>query len=337
MNKKLTTILLTVIVLSVILIMMGPFYILEEGQQSVVIRFGKIVNAEQEAGLKFKMPFVDNVVKYSDKILAWDGEAQRIPTKENLFIWVDTTARWKISDPAKFYASVTSYERAYGRLDEVIDSSVRTIVSKNYLREAVRNSNQINLEEKAAAETVGIEGSDEEDTSMQQELKELANFAESKTKYETIDKGRLNLSDEMFVAAKILTPEYGIELIDIIIRQIRYSDDLTESVYNRMIKDRNQIAQAYRSFGEGKKAEWLGKLENEQKSILSGAYKTSEEIKGKADAEATKIYSESYAKDRDFFEFWRSIESYKKTLPKFSKTLTTDLEYFKYLNEKSPR
>ncbi len=334
MNKKLTTIILTLIVLAVILIMMGPFYILEEGQQSVVIRFGKIVDSQQEAGLKFKMPFVDNVIKYSDKILAWDGEAQRIPTKENLFIWVDTTARWKISDPAKFYASVTSYERAYGRLDEVIDSSVRTIISKNFLREAVRNSNQINnIDDTQQAEVEGVEGEE----TMQQELRDLANFSESKVTYEEIKKGRLKLSDEMFDAAKKITPEYGIELIDIIIRQIRYSDDLTESVYNRMIKDRNQIAQAYRSFGEGKKAEWLGKLENEQKSVLSGAYKTSEEIKGKADAEATRIYAESYSKDRDFFEFWRSIESYKKTLPKFSKTLTTDLDYFKYLNEKSPR
>ena len=336
MNKKLTTIVLTVIVLSVILIMMGPFYILEEGQQAVVIRFGKIVDSEQDAGLKFKMPFVDNVVKYSDKILDWDGEAQRIPTKENLFIWVDTTARWKISDPAKFYASVTSYESAYGRLDEVIDSSVRTIVSKNFLREAVRNSNLINEEDKEQEIPIKTAEATGEDT-MQQELRDLASFSESKATFENIEKGRLKLSNEIFDAAKKITPEYGIELIDIIIRQIRYSDDLTESVYNRMIKDRNQIAQAYRSFGEGKKAEWLGRLENEQKSVLSGAYKTSEEIKGKADAEATRIYSDSYSKDRDFFEFWRSIESYKKTLPKFSKTLTTDLEYFKYLNEKSPR
>ena len=334
MNKKLTTIILTLIVLVVILIMMGPFYILEEGQQSVVIRFGKIVDSQQVAGLKFKMPFVDNVVKYSNKLLAWDGEAQRIPTKENLFIWVDTTARWKISDPAKFYASVTSYERAYGRLDEVIDSSVRTIISKNFLKEAVRNSNQIIKNEKPAETTGDEEGAAK---TAVEETVENEDFALSKTAYETIEKGRLKLSDEMFDAAKKLTPEYGIELIDIIIRQIRYSDDLTESVYNRMIKDRNQEAQGYRSKGEGLKLELLGQLDNEKKSILSEAYKESEEIKGKADAEATRIYAEAYSKDRDFFEFWRSIESYKKTLPKFSKTLTTDMEYFKYLNEKSPR
>lgn len=334
MNKKFITIFLTLVIIVVILVAMGPFYILEEGNQSVVIRFGKIVDTQQTAGLKFKMPFIDNVIKYSKKVLSWDGDAQRIPTKENLFIWVDTTARWKITDPAKFYASVTYLENAYSRLDEVIDSSVRTIISKNYLREAVRNSNLIN--EITVVPIVMTEGLEGEETGMQRELQELASMAGS-IRFEVIEKGRDTLSVEIFDAASAITPQYGIELIDIIIRQIRYSDDLTESVYNRMIADRNQVAQAYRSFGEGKKAEWLGKLQNEQKTILSQAYKTSEEIKGKADAEAARIYANAYSKDPDFFEFWRSIESYRKTLPKFGKTLTTDIEYFKFLNQQSPR
>ena len=334
MNRKFITVFITLIILVIILVAMGPFYILEEGQQAVLIRFGKIIDSQQTAGLKIKMPFIDNVVKYSKKMLTWDGDAQRIPTKENLFIWVDTTARWKISDPAKFYASVTYMESAYGRLDEVIDSSIRTIISKNSLREAVRNSNLINQLEKAAV--LLPDAAEGEETSMQQEVKELASMS-SNTSFETIEKGREKLSTEVFDAASAITPQFGITLVDIIVRQIRYSDDLTESVYNRMIKDRNQVAQAYRSLGEGKKAEWLGKLQNEQKTILSQAYKTSEEIKGKADAEATKIYASAYSKDPDFFEFWRSIESYRKTMPKFSKTLTTDMEYFKYLNEKSPR
>ena len=225
-------------------------------------------------------------------------------------------------------------ESAYGRLDEVIDSSIRTIISKNSLREAVRNSNLIN--QLGKAEVLLPETAEGEDTSVQQEVKELASMS-SNTSFETIEKGREKLSTEVFEAASAITPQFGITLVDIIVRQIRYSDDLTESVYNRMIKDRNQVAQAYRSLGEGKKAEWLGKLQNEQKTILSQAYKTSEEIKGKADAEATKIYASAYSKDPDFFEFWRSNESYRKTLPKFTKTLTTDMEYFKYLNEQKPR
>ena len=128
-----------------------------------------------------------------------------------------------------------------------------------------------------------------------------------------------------------MVPEYGIELIDVVARQIRYSDELTQSVYARMIKERNQIAQAFRSDGEGKKAEWMGKMDNERRSILSAAYERSEIIRGNADAEATRIYAEAYSQDRSFFEFWRAIESYKNTLPSFEKTLSTDMDYFNYL------
>lgn len=334
MNKKLLTIGITIAVIIIIMIATGPLYILEEGTQAVVVRIGKIVKTEQEAGLKLKMPFIDTVVRYSKKILSWDGDAQRIPTQENLFIWVDATARWKITDPVKFYESIITMQSATARLNDVIDSSVRTIISKNFLREAVRNTNLINeMSTIPVAITEDIGG---EDTMMQKELQELTS-SEVSTRLESIEKGRENLSNEIFDAASAITPQYGITLIDIIIRQISYSDDLTESVHNRMIKDRNQEAQKYRSYGEGQKQKWLGSLENEQKTILSGAGRTAEEIKGIADAEATRIYASSYSQDLDFFEFWRSIESYKKTLPNFGKTITTDMEYFKYLDSQNPR
>ncbi len=328
--KKTVTVLVTVAIILGVLLLMGPFFIVEEGEQAVVTRFGQIVNQETTAGLKFKMPMVDNVVKYSKKIQSWDGEPQRVPTKENQFIWVDTTARWKISDPTKFYASVTTMEQAYARLDDIIDSIVRTTIADNYLREAVRNSNIINERKPTEAITdssvENIEG-----------FKEIAQFTASQGKQEPIQKGRRKLSDAMLDSVKKVVPDYGIEVIDIVIRQIRYSDDLTESVYNRMIKERNQIAQAYRSFGEGKKKEWLGRLENEKRSILSRGYSEAETIKGTADATAAKIYSDTYSADPDFFEFWRSIESYRATLPNFKKTLTTDMNYFKYLYTPSGR
>jgi len=132
-----------------------------------------------------------------------------------------------------------------------------------------------------------------------------------------------------------MVPEYGIELIDVVTRQIRYSNELTQSVYARMIKERNQIAQAFRSEGEGRKAEWLGKMDNEKRSILSAAYNRAETIRGTADAEAARIYADAYNRDRAFFDFWRAVESYRSTLPKFEKTLSTDMEYFRYLY--SPR
>lgn len=128
-----------------------------------------------------------------------------------------------------------------------------------------------------------------------------------------------------------IVPAFGIEVLDIIPRQIKYSEELTDSVYQRMIKERNQIAQAFRSYGEGKKAEWMGKLENEKRSILSSAYAKAETIKGKADAEATKIYAEAYGRDPSFFEFWQATESYKRTMPNFQKTMSTSMDYFKYL------
>ncbi len=302
-------------------LIVGPLFILNEGEQAVVVRFGKIVKVHTEAGLKFRSPFVDDVIKFPKKLLSWDGEPQKIPTKENQFIYVDTTARWRIADPVKFYESVSSLENAYGRLDDVIDSAVRTVISSNYLREAVRNSDELMkstaVETFQTGEAVGSSS-----------LLELTN---SQTQFEKIEKGREELSNEMIKSVALIVPSFGIEVLDIIPRQIKYSEELTDSVYQRMIKERNQIAQAFRSYGEGKKAEWLGKLENEQRSILSSAYAKAETLKGKADAEATKIFADAYGRDPSFFEFWKAMESYKSTVPNFKKTLSTSMDYFKYL------
>jgi membrane protease subunit HflC len=320
MKKTLIILAIVGIVVAAVLVA-GPFFVLDEGDQAVVVRFGKIVRTHTEAGLKLRTPFVDIVNKYPKKILSWDGEKQRIPTKENQFIWVDATARWRIADLVKFYESVTSLDNAYGRLDDVIDSAVRTVISSNYLREAVRDSDEI-------LKTKVVETFQTGDALGSSSLEELTI---SQTQYENIEKGRRVLSEEMIAIVESIVPEFGIEVIDIIPRQIKYSDELTDSVYQRMIKERNQIAQAFRSYGEGKKAEWLGKLENEKRSILSSAYAKSEALKGTADAEATKIYAEAYGKDPSFFEFWKAMESYKTTIPGLKKTLSTDMDYFKYL------
>ncbi len=318
-NKKLITTLVVLVVFIAIFILLGPFYILPEGQQSVITRFGKIVDTEKEAGLKFKMPLVDSVVIYPKKILSWDGAAQRIPTKENQFIWVDTTARWKIADAAKYYETVNTVNNGIFRLNDVLDSSIRTIISENYLNEAVRNSNEINV--------IEIEEQVQSVESIE-DAERLRNLTATVAKQETINIGRDGLSNMMFDQAKQFTDEFGIELIDIVIRQIRYSDDLTESVYQRMIKERNQIAEAYRSYGRGQLAQWQGKTEGEEKQILSEAYAESETIKGVADAQAAKVYAESYEVDPEFFEFWRTLESYRKTVPGLDKILSTDMQYF---------
>lgn len=317
--KKIITTSIIIIALAIIFVLMGPFYIINEGQQAVITRFGGIVNTHTQAGLYFKIPFIDQVIMYPKLILSLDGDSQRIPTKENQFIIVDTTSRWQISDPAKFYQSFKTLDNAYNKLSDIIDSSTRTVITQNRLSEIVRSSNIIN------------ERNNTDDQSKDEETKEIESLVNVNTTNESVQKGRNELCKIMTTEANKLVPEYGITLIDIVPRQIKYSDELTESVYNRMIKERNQIAQAYRSRGEGKKAEWMGKLENEKRKIESEAYKTAEEIKGSADAEAARIYANAYNKDPEFYNFWKSMESYKKTLKEYDATYSTNMDYFKYL------
>ena len=324
--KKFVTVLVVIAVILIVILAFGPFFILDEGEQAVVTRFGEVVNVHTEAGLKLKTPVIDTVVRYSKRILPWDGAAQRMPTSERQFVWVDTTARFRITDPGLFYASVTSIQQAYARLDEIIDSSVRNIVAANRLSEAVRSTNfivdvaraaPITAEERQALEGIG----------------EIESLIDIDLQIDRIQTGREVLSRRMLEAARsqIRDGSLGIDLIDVVVRQIRYSNELTESVFDRMVAERSQIASAYRSYGEGQKQNLLGQAENDQRAILSGAYREAEEIRGEADAGAARTYSSAYNRDPDFFEFWRSIESYRTTLPSFRKVLTTDLEYFRFL------
>lgn len=316
--KKLLIGLTVIVALLVLFLMMGPFYIIDEGSQAVVTRFGKIVDSHTDAGLYFKMPFVDQVTLYPKRILSLDGEAYRIQTKENQFIILDATSRWRISDPERFYQSLKTLDNAYNRLADIVDSATRTIVAQNRLSEVVRSSNLLN-------ENIIT------DVSLSDSENQIESLINARTTSEIVTKGRRQLSFEMLEEARKMTDEYGIDLIDILPRQIKYSDEMTESVYNRMIKERNQVAEAYRSKGEGDKAEWLGKLEKDKLTIESEAYRKAEEIKGQADAEAAAIYAEAYDVDKEFYSFWKSLESYKQTFSKFDATFTTDMDYFDYL------
>ncbi|MDR2434273.1 MAG: protease modulator HflC [Treponema sp.] len=319
-----TTIVIAVIIIGVMVA--GPFYVIEEGEQAVIVRMGRLVDVITEAGLHVRIPFIDEVIRYPKRIMAWDGEQKSIPTKEKQYIWVDITARWRIADPKKFYESIATIDAAYSKLGEVIDSEVKTVTAENYFRESVRNSNII-MERAGAVDTFGI--GEEIDPSL------IQSSIQPDTSYEPIEKGRRQLAAEILDRSRRMVPEYGIELIDVVTRQIRYSDELTPSVYARMIKERNQIAQAIRSEGEGRKAALLGRMDNERMTIRSAAYNRSEAIRGAADAEASRIYADAYNRDRSFFDFWRAVESYRTTLPKFDKTFSTDMEYFRYLY--SPR
>ncbi|MDR2103925.1 MAG: protease modulator HflC [Treponema sp.] len=308
-----------VILMAVLL--MGPFFVIDEGEQAVIVQMGRLTNVITDAGLHVRIPFIDEIVRYPKRIMAWDGEQKSMPTREKQYIWVDITARWKIADPKKFYESISTIDAAYSKLGEIIDSEVRTVVAENYLRETVRNSNII-MERPENADALAIGSIDTE---------EISTLLMPGSSYEPIQKGRRQLAEEILARSRTMVPEYGIELIDVVTRQIRYSDELTQSVYERMIKERNQIAQAFRSEGEGKKAEWMGKTDNERRSIQSAAYERAETIRGTADAEVIRIYAEAYNQDRNFFDFWRAIESYRTTVGNFDKTLSTEMDYFKYL------
>ena len=321
MKKSLKTLIILGVII-IALIIMGPFYVINEGEQAVIVQMGRITNIVTDAGLHLKIPFIDEVVRYPKKIMAWNGEQKGIPTREKQYIMVDVTARWKIADPKKFYESIGTVNRAYEKLGEVIDSEVKTVVVENYFHESVRDSNLI-MERKSSIDDLGL--SSDVDPGI------ISSSIQTEVTYEPITRGRRQLAMEILTRSRRMVPEYGIELIDVVTRQIRYSDELTESVYARMIKERNQIAQAIRSEGEGRKADIMGQMEREKMTILSTAYREAETIRGTADAEATRIYADAYNRDRDFFDFWRAVESYRTTLPKFDKTLSTDMDYFRYL------
>ena len=297
----------------VFLLASGVFFIVDETQQVVITQFGKPVGDPiKEAGLEVKIPFIQKANYFDRRLLEWDGSPDQIPTKDKKYIWVDTTARWKIVDPLKFLRTVHDENGAHARLDDIVDSATRDYVTGHKLIEVVRSTNRIlpKLEK--------IEGISQEE------------------QIEEILFGREELLKEIFNQASQFVPEYGIQLVDVRIKRINYVKEVQQKVYDRMISERNRAAEEYRSEGMGKSAEIQGLTLKELKKIQSEAYKTAEEIKGQADAEATKIYAEAYGKDADFYQFLRTLEAYQKSMGNKTRViLTTDSDYFKYLKEKS--
>ncbi|MCL2600284.1 MAG: protease modulator HflC [Treponema sp.] len=302
----------------------GPFYVINEGEQAVVVRFGRVVSYTQDAGLHIKAPFIDQVVRYPRRIMTWDGAAQSMPTREMQFIFVDVTARWRIVNPHLFYTALNTVDAAQLKLSEIIDSAVRTVVGYNALQEMVRNSNHIIDRGGSAADVLGL--GDDIDVEI------ISAMIQQDAQHDPIVRGRRTLAEEMlYRASPIAINQYGIEIIDVVTRQVRYTDELTQSVYQRMIRERGQIAQFFRSTGEGQMASLLGRTEHESRQILSVAYREAEEIRGLADAEAARIFAQAHMRNQGFFNFWRAIESYRVTLPGFNAMLSTDMEYFRFM------
>ena len=306
-------VLLALIVVAAI-VSTGAFYVVNEGEQVVITQFGRPVGvAVKDAGLNFKIPFIQAVNRFEKRLLNWDGSPNQIPTKDKKLIWVDTTARWRISDPLLYLTRVTTKTTALSRLDGIIDSVVRDAVSENDLVELVRSEGWAG----AVGEKISDAGY------AQKEVEEVSR---------PLKVGREKITRAMLQSASKLTPEFGIELVDVRIKRINYVDSVLKKVFERMISERKRIAAQYRSEGEGEAARINGEMQKELKRISSEAFRTAQEVRGKADAKATKIYGDAYNRDPEFYSFSKTLELYREQ--EHSKTrmiLTTDSDFYKYL------
>ena len=291
-------------------------YTINETQQVIITQFGEPKGEPiRKPGLYFKLPFIQKVNYFDKRILQWDGDPKQIPTLDKRYIWVDTTARWKITDPLKFMQSVGSERGAHAQLDAIIEGATREAISSVVLVEAIRNSNRLNqlLKEEKDAQ-------------------EITDFEIQKDYLENIKMGRGELTKDIINRSSKIVSDYGIELVDVLIKRINYVEDVRRKVYERMISERNRAAEKFRSQGQGKRAEIEGQMLKELKEIRSKAYKQAQELKGHADAEAIKIYAEAYNKDPEFYSFLKTLEAYKETIKSDSTLiLSTESDFFKYL------
>ncbi len=307
MNKIVRTTLILVAIILIFTVVNGVF-ILQEGRQAIITQFGRPIGQPvTEAGLHFKLPFVQEIAYFEKKILIWDGDPNQIPTNDKTFVYLDVTARWRIADALVFLQAVNNEVRAQTILDDIIDGTVRDLVNKNDLVEIIRSS----------------------DWSM-----DTMSDPESKMEYETLVYGRDKISALIHEAASRITPKYGIELVDVMFKRVNYIETVRLKVYDRMISERKRIAAEKRSLGEGQKAEIMGKVKREFQEIISSANRQAEEIKGKADAEAASIYAEAYNQDPEFYAFSRSLDSYKMAVGKNTHLIiSSDSEFYKYLDK----
>ncbi|HDL89508.1 MAG TPA: protease modulator HflC [Thermodesulforhabdus norvegica] len=309
--------------LTIIVLLLGvdSFFIVDETEQVVITQLGKPVGEPiREAGLHFKLPLIQKAHFFEKRILKWDGNPTQIPTRDKKYIWVDTTARWRIKDPLLFLKRVGTIRTALSRLDGIIDSVVRDHVADSLLVELVRSEGW----EKAGKSLIESGTVDYKILSLIQE--------KSAEEPLTIKKGREKITREMVADAARLMPEMGIELLDIRIKRINYVESVQKKVFERMISERKRIAAQYRSEGEGEKAVILGKMKKELAKIRSKAYKQSQKIRGDADAKATRIYAEAYSKNPKFYDFYRSLEVYNNfTNPNAIFVFSTKTEAFQYL------
>ncbi|MFC1895501.1 protease modulator HflC [Thermodesulfobacteriota bacterium] len=288
-------------------------YVVDETEQVVVTQFGRVVGSPKtEPGLYFKIPGIQAANYFPKNLQEWDPEDPgQVPTLDKTFIWINTFARWKIVDPVMFFQTVNNVTNAKARLNDIIDPSVRNFVTSYPLIETVRKSSR-----ELDTFELGIDAED----------------VKKKSPLGPVTMGRKKISQGILKAAQAKVAKFGIELVDVKIKRLNYVQQVRTSVYGRMIAERKQIAEKFRSEGQGEAQKIRGEKERELKRITSEAYREAEEIKGKADAEATHIYAEAYGRDPVFYSFLKTLTIYRDTLSKDSAVVfSTDTEFFKYL------
>lgn len=295
-----------------LLILIGQStYIVNETQQVIITQFGKPVGeAISTPGLKFKTPFIQTANFFERRFLEWDGDPNQVPTKDKKFIYVDTYARWQITDPLQFFKRLTNERGAQSRLDDILDGETRDFIASHNIEEAVRTSNRTPISTDTISESI-------------------------RDSLVTIQVGREKIQNMIKEAANLQASELGIVILDVRIKRINYVQEVQEQVYERMKSERFRIADEFRSEGQGEASRINGEKERELLTIQSVAFKESEEIKGKADAEAAAIYANAYdrsAASRELYAFMKSMETFEQTFDKeTSIILTTDSELYKYL------
>ena len=310
----------TILYITLIVIAVAGFssiFIVDEKEQAIVIQFGKpVTSGITDAGLYFKIPIIQQILRFDKRILEWDGNAKQIPTKDDKYIFIDAFARWRISDPLQYYKATRDESRAQSRLDDILDGIVRDEISNRMMTEIIRSTDR----------DLKISDEDQSETSMRAE----------KDNRTDLPGARLDIVSSILksVQEKLTELQLGIEVVDVQLKRINYNKEVQGKVFNRMISRQNQIAEKYRALGQGKKQEILGKQVHKKKEILSDAYLKSQSIKGEADAKAIKIYADAYGRSPEFYNFIKTLDTYINTIDSTTQLiLSTDNPYLKYMGK----
>ncbi len=311
--KQAKGIITAVIGVVILLTALDGFYIVHETEQVIITQFGDPVgDAVTDPGLKFKIPFVQTANYFEKRYLEWDGDRNQIPTKDKKFIFVDSYARWQITDPLQFYQRLGNERGAQSRLDDILDGETRNAIAAHDLLEIVRSSNR------------------EPDTTGALMLEVVEDSLED------INTGRQQIQEDIQELANQRTSDLGIQILDFRIKRVNYVEDVRRTVYDRMISERNRIADEFRSEGQGEASRINGEKERDLARIQSEAFREAEIIRGEADAKAAAIYNAAYnrnSQSRDLYSFIRTMNAYTKTIDKETNIiLTTDSDFFRYLN-----